>query len=113
MSRPKKDPMLPILTRPEHLFEAAYPYLEGAIKEYALLTLYQERVDTRNINPLDPAQIRAHALYFDDLNEASVEYGNALRKHGSRLFYAEILHMKLGINGAFWESVFKTGRVPK
>jgi len=111
MSRPKKDPFITKITRPDHLFDEAYPYQEGAIKQYAVLLLYQEKVNTRQLDQFDPAQIRAHALYYEEKDEAYDVYDQAIQQHGSRLFYGEIFYLKLGINGAFWESLIKTGRI--
>jgi hypothetical protein len=105
LSRPKKDPLIKILTRPDHIFEAAYPYDEGAIKQYAVLLMYQERVDTRNINQLDPAAVRANAFYYEDMGEAFNVVAAAVRDHGNRLFLAEVYYLKMGINAAFWEKL--------
>ena len=105
MSRPKKDPLIKILTRPDYIFEAAYPYDEGAIKQYAVLLMYQERVDTRNINQLDPAQVRAHAFYYEEMGEAFDVVAKAVREHGSRLFYSQVFYLRMGINAAFWEKL--------
>lgn len=105
MSRAKKDPLIKILTRPDHIFEAAYPYDEGAIKQYALLLMYQERVNTRQLNPLDPAQVRANAFYYEDMGDAYTEQARAVREHGSRLFYSQVFYLRMGINAAFWEKL--------
>lgn len=105
MSRPKKDPLIKILTRPDYVFEAAYPYDEGVIKQYAVLLMYQDKVNTRAIDQLDPAQVRAHAFYYEDMGEAFDVQAAAIRDHGSRLFYSQVFYLKMGINAAFWEKL--------
>jgi hypothetical protein len=105
MSRPKKDPLIKILTRPDHIFEDAYPYEEGAIKQYAVLLMYQEKVNTRALDPLDPAKVRANAFYFEHMDDAYKAQARAVREHGSRLFFSSVYYLRMGINAAFWEKL--------
>lgn len=105
MSRQKKDPLIKILTRPDHIFEEAYPYYQGALKQYTVLMMYQERVNTRKLNLIDPAQIRGCSLYYNDLQDAFSAVEEAQKEHGCRLLFFSVYYLQMGINAAFWKNI--------
>ena len=81
------------------------PYYEGILKNFVVLGFYQEPVNTRKLNPIDPAQLVAVAKYYETKEEAKA-YLNRLRVvYRSRFLFGEIRALKFGINAAFWEKV--------